>query len=310
MSKAFTRRTVEGLRPWVEELAGHLLDEAAERGRMELIEDLAYPLPVAVISEMLGVPRGDRDAFADWSQTLARALDSTLSAPQGEEYTRIRTAGDEFRAYMGDLAARRRSDPADDLISALVAVEAEGDRLTPDELVATCMLLLIAGHETTVSLIGNGMLALLRNPGIQHDLATSPDLAEGFVEEVLRFDPPVQMTMRVAGRPMTVGAGDSALEIGEGGIMVLALAAANRDPRQFTDPNRFDPTRGDSRHLAFGSGIHFCLGAPLARMEGQVVLPALARRLRDPQVADGGLAYKDNIVLRGLARLELEATFA
>lgn len=305
VSKAFTRRTVEGLRPSVERLAAEMLHTAVERGRIEVVEDIAYPLPVAVISEMLGVPKGDRDTFAGWSHVLARSLDSTLSVPGGEEFRRIRSSADDFRAYVGALADERRARPREDLISALVAVEAEGDRLSNEELISTCMLLLIAGHETTVSLIGNGMLAMLRHPQTQAQLAASPELAEGFVEEVLRYDPPVQMTMRVAGAPMTVGGHD----VAEGGVMVLALAAANRDPRQFSDPLRFDPTRADARHLAFGSGIHFCLGAPLARMEGQVVLPRMARRLRDPRLAAGDpqpMAYKDNIVLRGLSRLHLE----
>ncbi len=304
VSKAFTRRTVEALRPWVADLTEQMLDEAAERGTLELVSDVAHPLPVAVISEMLGVPHEERDTFAEWSHVLARSLDATLSVPEPEEAAHRQRAADEFRVFFTTLFEQRRRDPRDDLLSALVAVRDEGDRLTDDELLSTCMLLLIAGHETTVSLIGNGMLALLRHPVHQKRLGFDAGFAEAYVEEVLRHDPPVQMTMRVTGEDATV----AGRHVPAGGILVLMLAAANRDPRQFRDPSRFDPTRRDaSRHLSFSSGIHFCLGAPLARMEAQVVLPALARRLRDPQVGNGGLAYKDNIVLRGLSRLPIAA---
>ncbi|MBV9254375.1 MAG: cytochrome P450, partial [Actinobacteria bacterium] len=201
--------------------------------------------------------------------------------------------------YFRRLIAQRRSDPRDDLLSALVAVEEQGDTLTEAELLSTLILLLIAGHETTVNLIGNGVLALLRNRAQFEKLAADPTLAKSATEEVLRYDAPVQMTMRVAHDELRFG--DFAM--GKGEAAILLVAAANRDPAMFDDPETFDITRDDSRHLAFSSGIHFCLGASLARLEGQVALATLARRLPTMELAVDRPEYKENIVLRGLAAL-------
>ena len=292
VSQAFTPRVVEGLRPLVEQLSRDLLDAAAARGRLELVGDLAYPLPVAVISAMLGVPAEDHERFAGWSAVLARGLDDTLSAPSPQDMAARRAAVDQFRAYFLDLAEQRRSAPQPDLLTALVQAEEAGDRLASDELVSTAMLLLIAGHETTVSLIANGTLALLRDAALRERLAADASLAGGVVEEVLRLDPPVQMTMRIPLQDLDVPGGT----VGAGGTVVLLLAAAGRDPQQHPDPLRLDPGR-TTPNLAFSAGHHYCLGAPLARLEARVVLTDLARRLADPAVEE--LTYRENRVLRG-----------
>ena len=299
VSKAFTPRTVEGLQPLVERLSRDLLDAAEARGGLELIADLAYPLPVAVISQMLGVPAEDHVRFAGWSAVLASGLDDTLGTGDPGALRERRLAAEQFRRYFTGLAEQRRREPQPDLLSALVAAEDAGDRLTSDELVSTAMLLLIAGHETTVSLIANGALALLRDPALRGQLAADPSLAAGVVEEVLRLDPPVQMTVRHALEEVQLPGGT----VRKGGSVVLLLAAAGRDPAQHAAPLAFDPTR-TSGHLAFSAGAHYCLGAPLARLEARVVLHDLARRLVDPQL--GELTYRENRVLRGPARLVVE----
>jgi cytochrome P450 len=298
VSKAFTPRVVEGLRPLVEQLSRDLLDAAAARGRLELVADLAYPLPVAVISAMLGVPAEDHERFAGWSAVLARSLDDTLSAASPQDMAARRAAADQFRAYFVDLAEQRRAAPQPDLLSALVAAEDAGDRLTSDELVSTAMLLLTAGHETTVSLIANGTLALLRDPVLRERLAADDGLAAGVVEEVLRLDPPVQMTMRIPLQDLDVPGGT----VRAGGTVVLLLAAAGRDPQQHADPLRLDPAR-TTPHLAFSAGHHYCLGAPLARLEAGVVLADLARRLVGPGVEE--LTYRENRVLRGPQTMQI-----
>ena len=298
VTKAFTPRVVESLRPRVQELADGLIDAVQDRSGMDVIADVAYPLPVTVISEMLGVPTEDHETFQGWSRELARALDPEFVLPP-EVIAAREKAAHEFTEYFRRLIGIRRSAPRDDLLSALLAVEEQGDTLTEGELLSTLILLLIAGHETTVNLIGNGVLALLRNREQFEKLSADPTLAKSAVEEVLRYDAPVQMTMRVAHDDLDFG--DFALPKGEGAI--LLLAAANRDPAAFTDPERFDITRDDPRHLAFSSGIHFCLGASLARLEGQVALATLARRLPDMALAVDRPEYKENIVLRGLAAL-------
>jgi cytochrome P450 len=299
VSKAFTPRRVEQLVPFVQERTDELLTAAGTRGPLELVADLAYPLPVAVISHLLGVPHEDHATFAGWSEILAKSLDRLVSEPTPEELEENRTASDEFRAYFEDLADQRRREPRDDMLTALVQAEEEGDRLTMDELTSTALLLLVAGHETTVNLIGNGMLALLRVPGLLDRVRSDPAVAEGVVDEVLRLDPPVQMTMRTALADIEVAGGT----LRAGGTAVLLIAAANRDAEAYDDPAAFDPERGDSRHLSFGGGMHYCLGAPLARLEGRIVLAELARRLVDPRLED--LAYRENRVLRGPSRLKV-----
>ena len=270
---------------------------------MEVIEDLAYPLPVQIISELLGVPHEDHETFKGWSKELARALDPDFAAPL-DVVERREQAGKAFTAYFRDLIAERRSQPRDDLLSALIAAEDEGHKLSEPELLSTLILLLVAGHETTVNLIGNGVLALCRNPGQFARLREDPALARTAVEEVLRYDPPVQFTARVALEDIDV----DGTTMAKGNQAILLLAAGNRDPEQFPDPDHFDVGRQENRHLAFGLGAHFCLGAPLARVEGQVALEALARRVTELELAVEAPEYKENIVLRGLAALPVTFT--
>lgn len=298
VSKAFTPRTVKELTPFVEQLTEDLLDAAAARGALEVVGDLAYPLPVTVISRMLGVPEEDHVRFSAWSDVLAKSLDDGVTAEDTEEQRQRRAAADEFRAYFTELCAQRRADPRDDLLSALVQIEHEGDRLSTDELLSTAQLLLVAGHETTVNLIANGTLALLRDDDLRARVADDDACAAGFVEEVLRLDPPVQMTGRSVREDLEVPGGT----VRAGGRVVLLIAAAGRDPVQHPDPLRLDPNR-TSPHLAFGIGAHYCLGAPLARLEGKVALQALARRTADARL--GELTYKPNRILRGPAHLEV-----
>ncbi|WP_433329750.1 cytochrome P450 [Spirillospora sp. CA-294931] len=299
VSKAFTPRLVERLRPRVEELVDELLDGLT--GRADVIASLAYPLPVRLISELLGVPPEDRDRFKGWSDALARGLDPEFLLPDAD-VARRHEARVEFTTYFRALAARRREEPEDDLLSALVAVSDGGDVLSEPELLATCVLLLVAGHETTVNLIGNGALALLRHPDQLAWFREHPEAAPAAVEELLRYDPPVQLSTRSALEDVELDGTKIAL----GEPILLLTGAANRDPEVFDEPERLDLTRytrDAPRHLAFGSGIHFCLGAPLARLEGEIAL----RRLFEREVAldETPPAYRDNLVLRGLAELRV-----
>lgn len=308
VSKAFTPRVVQTLDTRIRVLVDDLLDAAAERGSgtIDLIADLAYPLPVAVICQLLGVPIEDESTFARWSSLLARSLDPVLAFsgaadPQLAEQTNAMLA---VRRYMQDLIERRRSEPADDLLSALIAAEESGDVLTEEELLSTCVLLLVAGHETTVNLIGNGTLALLRNPRWMSALASDPELGGAIVEEALRYDPPVQVVTRIPGAEMRFG--DVLLRRGD--LAVLMLGAAHRDPDAYPRPDVFDPTRPDLRHLAFSMGPHFCVGAPLARLEGRLAMTRLAGRVQGMRLAADPPPYKENLTLRGLAALPVEFT--
>jgi cytochrome P450 len=298
VNKAFTPRTTERLRPRVVEIVDELLDRVETKGSLEVIEDLAYPLPVRVICELMGVPAEDHETFRGWSRDLARGLDPQDLMPP-EEIERRKTTIDQFTEYFTTLIEKHRKDPRDDLLSALIAAEEAGDKLSPEELLSTCILLLVAGHETTVNLIGNGTLALLRNPDQLQRLRDDPSLIKSAVEEVLRYDPPVQFTGRIALEDMEVGGAT----IKKGGQSILLLAAANRDPAAFPDPERFDIARENNHHIAFSFGAHYCLGAPLARLEGEIALGALVQRFDDLSLLNDEPPYKENIVLRGLAEL-------
>ncbi|HEY2509002.1 MAG TPA: cytochrome P450 [Streptosporangiaceae bacterium] len=302
VSKAFTARTIAKLEPKIEAVTAELLTAAAAGSELEVVSQLAYPLPVRIISEMLGVPVADHARFAGWSARLASSLQPQFGVQTPEAAARAEAAdqaSDEFAAYFRELIALRRADPADDLLSGLIRAEDEGDKLTEDELIATCVLLLVAGHETTVGLISNAILALLRHPDQLALLQSDPGLAAGAVEETLRYDAPVQMTARIARGSMQVGDIDAR----DGALVLLLLAAAGRDPDVFSDPDRFDIRRGASGHLAFAAGPHFCLGAPLARLEAAVALRAFTARIKDPELMADGLHYKPNINLRGPDRL-------
>jgi cytochrome P450 len=295
VSKAFTPRVIEGMRAHIQDIVDRLLDRVQPAGTMDVIADLAYPLPVTVICEMLGVPPEDQGSIRQWSSDVARSLDA-IGIPADEEIVvRGREARQALGAYFRRLLPERRRQPQDDLLSMLIAAEEAGDKLSEGELLATCVLLFIAGHETTVNLIGNGLLALLRHPDQLARLAAEPALIQSAVEELLRFDSPVQRTARITNADAEI----DGHAIAKGSLVVTAIGAANRDPAQFPDPDRLDIGRRDNRHVAFGFGIHFCLGAPLARVEGQIALGTII--LRMPRLASAGTpTWRESSTLRGL----------
>jgi cytochrome P450 len=305
VSKAFTPRVIARLEPRIRELAGGLLTAAGSAGetgerQLEVVSQLAYPLPVRIISEMLGVPAGDHARFAGWSASLAHSLQPQfIAADRAPAMAAAQQARLEFADYFRELIAAHRAHPTDDLLSELIRAEDDGQHLTEQELLATCVLLLVAGHETTVSLISNAILALLRHPDQLAALRADPDLAAGAVEETLRYDAPVQFTGRVARGGMQVGP----VSAPDGAVLLLLLAATGRDPQVFDDPDSFDIRRGASNHLAFAAGPHFCLGAPLARLEATIAVQAFATRVTGPELDPAGLAYKPNLNLRGPGRL-------
>jgi cytochrome P450 len=299
VSRAFTPRVVEAMRPHIQEIVDSLLDRVESAHAMEVIEDLAYPLPVTVICEMLGVPTSDRDVFKQWSADIARSLDAAILPAGSEVIPRGRDARAALGEYFRSLIAMRRKNPQADLLSGLIAAEEEGNKLSEGELLATCMLLLIAGHETTVNLIGNGILALLRHPDQLALVRDDPALVPTAVEELLRYDGPVQRTGRMTMADVEIGG----VQIPKGSVVVAVIGAANRDPAHFSDPERLDVTRRDNRHIAFGFGIHFCLGAPLARIEGQVAIGTLLRRWRGLKLVSDTPEWRESSVLRGLKTL-------
>ncbi len=298
--KAFAPKVVKALEPDIVGLVDALLDDIEPGGTFDAIADLAYPLPVAVICRLLGVPIEDEPQFSRASGLLAQGLDPfvALTGEMPDSFDERLQQGLWLRQYLRDLIAARRAAPRDDLISALIAAEEDGDQLTEEEIVATCNLLLIAGHETTVNLIANAVLALLRHPRHWAALGADPARTPSVVEETLRYDPPVQLVGRIAGADMTVGE----VTVPQGDTMMLLLAAAQRDPAIYTDPDSFDPDRGSIRHLAFGLGPHFCLGAPLARLEATIALSALTARFPKARLV-GEPVYKPNVTLRGMSSL-------
>jgi cytochrome P450 len=299
VSKAFTPRRVEALRPRITELVDSLLDEVAGEPTFDLLEALAFPLPVIVICDLMGVPGGDRDQLKDWSTAASRLLDPDV---EGDTLEQGLLSALGLAGYFDQLFEERRRNPQDDLVSGLVAAEEQGDRLTADELRAITVLLFIAGHETTMNLIGNGTYALLRNRDQLALVRDDPEVERSAVEELLRYDGPVHATARVPTEDIEVGG--TAVPAGQ--RMIVALGAANRDPAQFPDPDRLDVTRPDNRHLTFSHGIHFCLGASLARVEGQVAIPRLLQRFPDLELA-AEPSYREHLVLRGLTELQVRA---
>lgn len=299
VSAAFTPRVVEGLRPRIQQLVDGLLERVEGAGSMDLIEEFAYPLPVNVICEMLGVPVEDHEQFKDWGLDIARGLDAILLPRDSEVLRRAIAARHALADYFHRLIAARRAAPRGDLLSALIAAEEAGDKLSEEELLATSILLLVAGHETTVNLIGNGTLALLRHPDQLRRLRADPALIGSAVEELLRYDGPVQRTARIPSADVVIGG----RTIAKGDMVMPFIGAADRDPTHFVDPDRLDITRADNRHIAFGWGIHFCLGAPLARLEGQIAINTLVRRLPKLALATAQPEYRQSLTLRGLKTL-------
>ncbi|WP_375768011.1 cytochrome P450 [Archangium gephyra] len=295
VSKAFTPRRVEELRPRVTAIAHRLLDAVQARGEMDLLDAFAFPLPVTVIAELLGVPQEDQEQFREWTNII-------ITPPRDGNMQPIEAAGRQFAQYFQGLMAQRRAEPRDDLLTALLAVEEQGDRLSPIELISMLFLLLVAGHETTVNLIGNGVWALLTHPEQLERLRANPSLIESAVEEMLRYRGPVETTthrwapQELEFRGQVIPAGESVL---------ASLLAADHDPEQFPEPERFDITREPNRHIAFGFGIHFCLGAPLARLEGTIAINLLLERLPRLRLAEdpARLRWRDGILVNGLQRL-------
>lgn len=301
VSKAFTPRTVERLRPRIQELVDEMLDElAAVDGPVDLISGLAFPLPFAVISEMLGMPEADRDQLRDWSHTVVQSLDPILAVTKMDE---ILAASDRITEHVTAAIEWKRARPdEDDLLNALIRAEDDGDVLSDTELLDNVVLLYVAGHETTVNLIGNGTYALLRHPDQLRRLRDDPTLAPNAIEELLRYDSPVQFSRRITLEPITIAGQD----IEPGTFVMTGLGCANHDPAKFgEDAESLDLSRESAReHVSFGSGVHHCLGAALARLEGQVAIETLARRFPDLALVDGDSPeWNGRIVLRGLERL-------
>ncbi|MEV4400508.1 cytochrome P450 [Nonomuraea sp. NPDC049607] len=286
----------------ITEVTEDLMETLGDRTRIDIVDDFAYPLPVAVICRLLGVPREDEPRFREWSDAIVASAD----VGTGDDTTERDRAGRQARADMGrylvDLADQRRGNPGDDMLSAFVNEPDPAMRLTREELAETAVLLLIAGHETTVNLITNGVLTLLRHPDQLDRLRDDPGLLPGAVEELLRYEPPVHMRERIPLADIDL----AGFTLPEGTPLVLVLASGNRDPKRFHEPDRFDPTRPDNQHLGFGGGIHLCYGGPLARLEAQIALGALIPGLGTATLIQDPPPYRHNAMLRGPRHLPIE----
>ncbi|MET9487351.1 cytochrome P450 [Nocardia sp. NPDC006630] len=306
VTKGFTPRMVTRLRPRIEELTEQLVDKALEAGEFDLIEFIAYPLPLIIACELIGVPPEAYEQVHQWSQDLARGFDHDYTLP--EESLKARSAASRgFMNYFRELLNERRVNPTDDLLSVLSQVEDRGDVLTEQELLATCITTFVAGHETTANLVGTGMLRLLREPGQVELLRARPELVAVTPDELLRLEPSVQITTRAATRPITVAGHD--FEKGEG--VVVLINSANHDDAAFTNPDRTDVTRYSDpknpakKHLGFSLGIHYCLGAPLALLEMEVLLEVLLRKVGAMELLSENPPFKPNVVIRGLESLQV-----
>ncbi|HKF19656.1 MAG TPA: cytochrome P450 [Candidatus Dormibacteraeota bacterium] len=293
---------IDSMRPWLAEVVTALIDRFGDRNRVDIVDDFAYPFPVTVICRLLGVPREDEPRFRGWVDVLVEAIDPRR-AQDAEQLRKRDQALAEFGQYLAELVEAHRRQPGDDLLSGLVADPGPDGSMSQGELLGAARLLLIAGHETTVNLITNGMLTLLRHPGVLERLRHEPDLVIGTVEELLRYEPPVHLIPWRAALDDIDIAGTT---IPKGSPVALVLAAGNRDPRRFQDPDRFDPEREDNAHLGFGGGIHLCFGAPLARTEAQIALTEIARRLENPRLVEDPPQYRESPVLRGPRHLLVE----
>ena len=300
-AKVFHVRSIQALRPNIEQITQHLLDRISDREQFDFIGDFAMPLPALVIIEMLGAPREELARLKRLSDEMALFIGSARDAP--EKYQRAGAATREMADLFRELITARRAAPQRDLLSELVAVDDAGDRLSDDELVATCVLLLFAGHETTTHHLANGLRALLQFPGELEKLRATPALAPAAVEELLRYDGPIGAQVRIVQEPHVL----HGKELKVGDRVFLLMNAANRDPRAYPDPDRVDLARNGVPHLTFGFGAHICLGFPLARLEGQVALPAVLARWRRLELASDAIEWMDSMVLRGMKAMPVRA---
>ncbi|MER8015329.1 cytochrome P450 [Streptomyces griseoluteus] len=296
-------RRIDGMRGELHGIVAELIDGLAGEAEIDLVDQFAYPFPVTVICRLLGVPREDEPRFRSWVDPLVASLDPETRQGADPDFVRkTQEARTQLGMYLAGLVEERAKDPRDDMLSDLAAGKGPDGAMTMMEVLSTAVLLLIAGHETTVNLIANGMLTLLRHPEYLRRLREEPELAVNIVEELLRYEPPVQL---VPQRTCITDIEVRGVTIPKGARLWLMLAAGNRDPERFKDPERFDPDRDDLQHLGFGSGIHSCFGAPLARLEAQIALAELARRLENPRLVADPPPYRPNAVLRGPRHLPL-----
>ncbi|WP_422656964.1 cytochrome P450 family protein [Paenibacillus sp. EC2-1] len=298
MQKSFTPQLIAGMRDHIQDIADDLLDAVSSQDHMNLIDDYAFLLPIIVISELLGVPLEDRDKFRIWSNSII----DTSNQDTSEEI--VIQHMDEFVKYLGEWFSKVRENPGNDLISQLLLAEEQDDRLSEQELYGVVILMIIAGHETTVNLIGNGVLALLEHPEQRKLLQDQPELIHGAIEEMLRFNGPVEFsTSRWASEDFEF----RGVQMTRGDLVIVSLNSANRDPRQFNDPDIFNITREKSQHLAFGKGIHLCLGAPLARLEAEIAINTLLQRFPNIQLRDNiqDLEWRPGMLVRGVKELPL-----
>ncbi|HEV7396613.1 MAG TPA: cytochrome P450 [Pyrinomonadaceae bacterium] len=296
-SYAFTPARVEVLRSHIRSIVKSLLDQVQAKGQMDLIADLAAPLPAIVTAQMLGVPVSDSDKLKSWSADFAEVLGNFQHNP--DRASRTLKCVEEMRLYFAEAMERLRAEPREGLIYSLMTAEIDGDRLTDEEIIANSIVTMVGGQETTTNLIGNGVLALLRNPEQFARLKDNLELIPSAVEELLRYESPSQHTARIAPQDTEMGG----QKIRKGQAVIAVMGAGNRDPERFPDPDRLDLARTDNRHLAFGWASHFCFGAPLARIEGQLALEAIVQRLPDLELEPGPLVWRDNLGLRGLVAL-------
>ncbi|MGW7001513.1 cytochrome P450 [Streptomyces sp. NPDC054933] len=297
-----TPRRIQNMHGELAQIVSELIDGLRDRDQIDLVDHFSYPFPVTVICRLLGIPREDESRFHAWADTIAASLDPDPAEDPTERRRVAREARTELGVYLSGLIEERRRSPGDDMLSALATGRGPDGQMTPLDVLSTASLLLIAGHETTVNLITNGMLTLLRNPDTLKRLRDDPDLAVPLVEELLRYEPPVQLLpQRTTLADIDIGG----TTIPQGASLWLVLASGNRDPQRFRDPDRFVPDREDNQHLGFGSGIHNCFGAPLARMEAQLALTELARRLDSPRLVEDPPPYRQNAVLRGPRHLPI-----
>jgi pimeloyl-[acyl-carrier protein] synthase len=301
-SQAFTPRRVERLRQHVQEITDSLLDAVVERGRLDVIEDVAAPLPAIVTAEMLGVPTADHPRLKAWSADFAEMLGNFQHNP--DRVPRVLRSTEDMIEYFRAAIREQQVRPRDGLVGALLRAEVDGDRFNEDEVIANCIVTMVGGQETTTNLIGNGVLSLLRHPDQLERLRREPTLITSAVEELLRYESPSQHTARLA--PEDTVLGDKLIRRRQ--AVIAVMAAGNRDPERFPDPDRLDLARPDNRHLAFGWAAHFCFGAPLARLEGQIVLSTLIRRLADLHLEPQPLVWRTNLGLRGLTALPVAFT--